>query len=139
MPRSATMSREAQPSCDTVSLNGATLAGFIQCGYPVLNHGTSTSPNSQMGRPGHPQQPAVATVADAGESATIPVDGPATASLHRTPCSKQDSVEIHLERLTIPNFCQRVGTMFAPCSSGTVLPESPIMAKPLLPDELWEI
>ena len=47
--------------------------------------------------------------------------------------------EFLLERLTIPSLSRAVGMPIAPHSSGTIAAEGSIMAKPLLPDELWEI
>src|SRR3954468_8495535 len=44
-----------------------------------------------------------------------------------------------LERLTVPHFDRELGTIIAPSSLGNFLREVTIMAKPLLPDELWEV
>ena len=43
-----------------------------------------------------------------------------------------------LERLTVAHSGREIGTMIAHCSLGNLFREITIMAKPLLPDELWE-
>src|SRR5262249_51013732 len=45
----------------------------------------------------------------------------------------------HLERLTVPHSDREIGTMIAYSSLGNLLREIMIMAKPLLPDQLWEV
>src|SRR5512133_2069508 len=46
---------------------------------------------------------------------------------------------VTLERLTVPRFDWELGTTIAHPSLGNYLREVTIMAKPLLPDELWEV